>query len=488
MSALPPELLHALNQAYLLHVLATDPARVVPPGKSLLSMMPRALPVAHDSPLHVRVEELVHKAFWDEALVSLASPSPAVQLSRLKLLYSDLYDALQPLFPPDHPILLTLRAPLSPTSSPLHSTLAFLQEILVALRQRCAPVRDPDVDALLEDLASPPLASSSQSENPLAVLIVESLRAMIALAETLKHDLTDTLLGAMSEAQLTHVLRQQARQRERELILEWPGVRSSDLADHWNIWCGDALGGWTARLVRALASPTPVTSNGPSDPQPNALPLQLFFCRPTLLYVQNYLQALVVAAALKALVRLPVAPSTSSDFMPRVWSLLKSEIDRDEYTIAGADTGDSGVSETKIINLADEVVRARRLLSSASHSENEERELRAAVERTLQLTDPVFKLLQARLTRAIEEHFRDAQVHKESVNAVALPQIMRTGRVAPGARSPPINSSNIAQSTPVKTIKGFEDEVLVQGIEEVVSKVTACIDWVEWVWGDALPT
>jgi hypothetical protein len=70
MTSLPPELLHVLNQAYFLHVLATDPAKLIPPGKSLLSMMARSegapVPDTAETALHDRVERVVHKAFWNE--------------------------------------------------------------------------------------------------------------------------------------------------------------------------------------------------------------------------------------------------------------------------------------------------------------------------------------------------------------------------------------------------------------------------------------
>jgi len=70
------DLIHALNQAYFLHVLATDPDKLIPPGKSLLSMMAHSH--LHQSStshtqnsdsvavLHDRVEEAVHRAFWNE--------------------------------------------------------------------------------------------------------------------------------------------------------------------------------------------------------------------------------------------------------------------------------------------------------------------------------------------------------------------------------------------------------------------------------------
>ncbi|KAG6915463.1 hypothetical protein DXG01_011367 [Tephrocybe rancida] len=140
---LPTEL---LQQAFFLHALATDPTKMLPPGKSLLAMMARAPPALAPSAVHARVEHVVHAAFWDEALHSLCSPEPAVQLPRLKLLYTDLRDALVPLFPPNHTLLTMLAAPLPPTSSPLHSTLALLQDVLRALRQRCAPARDSAID------------------------------------------------------------------------------------------------------------------------------------------------------------------------------------------------------------------------------------------------------------------------------------------------------------------------------------------------------
>ncbi|KAG6845880.1 hypothetical protein H0H87_000686 [Tephrocybe sp. NHM501043] len=475
---LPREL---LQQAFFLHALATHPARVLPPGKSLLAMMARAPPPSEPSGLHARVEHAVHRAFWDEALSSLSSPSPAVQLPRLKLLYTDLRDALAPLFPPQHPILLTLAAPLPPTSSPLHSTLALLNDVLHALRQRCAPVRDPDIDAILASLASPPPQTSpaAPSENPLAGLITTTFRDTISLADVLKRDLTNTLLGAMSEAQLADVIRQQARTRERELVLD-PAMWGSEAntTDQWRSWIADDGAVWTSRLLRALASSTPVTCH-PDDPHPNSLPPQLFFTHPTLLHLQNYLQALVVAASLKSLVRLP-DPSQPGpqDFMPRVWALLKSEIDRDEHAHA------VDPDATKLVNLADEVVRARRLFSAppALPGADEDKDLRAAVERTLRLQDPVFALLQGRLVRALEQEVGERRRRRRrGLSVGAIPETMRTGRS--GA------TFNSARGTPsvAVLVKGFEGEVLAEAIEEAVQELCACVEWVEGVWGDTIP-
>ena len=74
---LPVELVQVINDVYFLHVLATDPTKVVPPGKSLLSMM--VLSQHREKPatstiLHDRVEEAVHRAFWNEVPWKLFTP------------------------------------------------------------------------------------------------------------------------------------------------------------------------------------------------------------------------------------------------------------------------------------------------------------------------------------------------------------------------------------------------------------------------------
>jgi len=69
---LPADLLDLLNQTYFLHLLANDPSKLLPPGKSLLSVLsqPNKRQRRDDEPptLHDKVEEMIHKAFWDEVL------------------------------------------------------------------------------------------------------------------------------------------------------------------------------------------------------------------------------------------------------------------------------------------------------------------------------------------------------------------------------------------------------------------------------------
>jgi hypothetical protein len=69
--ALPLELVDSLNQTYFLHLLATDPEKVLPPGKSILSTMSRPHTQPKDGEgvlpsLQEKVEDIAYRAFWDE--------------------------------------------------------------------------------------------------------------------------------------------------------------------------------------------------------------------------------------------------------------------------------------------------------------------------------------------------------------------------------------------------------------------------------------
>lgn len=73
-TALPVELLQILNQTFFLHLLATDPQRVLPPGKSLLSVMSSPRSNSHSldegqAKLEERVKDMVYSAFWKEVPV-----------------------------------------------------------------------------------------------------------------------------------------------------------------------------------------------------------------------------------------------------------------------------------------------------------------------------------------------------------------------------------------------------------------------------------
>jgi hypothetical protein len=252
----------------------------------------------------------------------------------------------------------------------------------------------------------------------------------------------------------------------------------------------EALGSDTAVSCEVPIHHPPSESEPPTPPglpQPHTLPPQFFFTAPALLYIQNYLQALVIAAALRALTRLP--PAAPSDFMTRVWALLKAEIDQDEYAVGVANPGLKAEGEqdaTRLVNLADEVVRARRLVVE-NGGVGGEGELRAAVERTLKPQDPVIKLLLGRLVRVIGERVGEVCTATGDVGRHGVPERMRTGRNVKGVVNGFVSDVRSERMVgKLIAVKGFEDLVLVTGIEDAVGKILQCIEWVDGVWGDLI--
>ncbi|KAI0063591.1 hypothetical protein BV25DRAFT_1883416 [Artomyces pyxidatus] len=474
---LPTELIDLLNRTYLLHLLANDPSKVLPPGKSVLSMM--AKPHAHERrngelpTLHEKVEEVIHKAFWDEALDTLSSPEPSIQLRRLKALYGDLHAVLKPLLPASHTVLITLSSPLSPTSSPLLSSITHLREIIAALKERCAPARDAYIDTL----------QASLDAQPSAQLVVDTIRSLLRLADIMKDDLTQFVLGTMGEQQLRNAVREQARMQECKLVLElWKheviGTRTKEWVDELSPpYAGIAGRRWVVRLVQALGASTAVACPLPTKPLspedgspppivPNALPPPFFFSTPEIQYIQNFLQAIVIASALRAL--LPTS-APAHEFTRRVWTLLLTSVNEEPDGEA-----------TKILNLADELVRA-------APADADPARLRAAVERTLQDQDPVFLLLRKRLLVAVATRLAPVVVAPPT----SVPAEMHAGRERPGKRMKLAVDGGHADDadTPkdeVLAVKGFEELVLVEAIKEGVGKLRTVIRWVESGWREFL--
>ena len=173
--------------------------------------------------------------------------------------------------------------------------------------------------------------------------------------------------------------------------------------------------------------------------------------------------------------RLPT--SRASDFISRVWTLLQTEIEvNDPVQLRSLEqAANDDYTPTKLVNLADEVVNARRIASPDQPlSTDEETRLRAAVERTLRVSDPVYLLLKRRLLDALEKPTRDAP------SGVNIPSTLRTGRGI-------INKSPSPSATAVSTdihVPGFEHSILKAAIFKVKQNIHDAVAWTQTVWED----
>lgn len=397
-----------------------------------------------------------------------------MQLPRLKLLLNDIYTALVPLFPAGHHILTVLSAPLAPTSSPLHTARNYCCDILVALRERCAPARDASIDALSASLTDPPTDPLD-----LAKIVVEAIRSILKLAEMMKDDLSQFVLGTMGEAQLARSVADEARTRERALVLDlW---KQSTIREDIAVWLADLSPSysltvvppprkWVLRVVQALgvtepvACPLPTKPLGPENglppPVPNILPPPFFFSTPELFYIQNFLQAIIIAAALRTLV--PASVSPPADFMYRIWTLLLASINEEDVE-----------QDTHLVNLADELIRASTVTDIEAM-----KQLRAAVARTVRTSDPVFLLLQRRLLSTFAERLARSP---PPINRNDTPVEMRTGRQE---RPPDGTGEQSRTEVQVLEVKGFGDPVLTDAIQEVLGKLQGAVLWIGSIWAD----
>ena len=308
--------------------------------------------------------------------------------------------------------------------------------------------------------------------------MVEAIRSILKLAEMMKDDLSQFVLGTMGEAQLSSSVADEARTRERTLVLDlWKqstirediAVWLADLSPPYSLIVVPPTRKWVIRVVQALgvtepiACPLPTKPLGPEDnippPVPNILPPPFFFSTPELFYIQNLLQAIIIAAALRTLV--PASVSPPEDFMYRVWTLLLTSINEEDIE-----------QDTRLVHLADELVRASTVTDVEAV-----KQLRAAVARTVRTSDPVFLLLQRRLLSTFAERLSRPLA---PIDGSDTPAEMRTGR-----QERPLNVTVEQSRTEVLEVKGFGDPVLTNAIQEALGKLQGAVLWIGSIWADS---
>ena len=384
-------------------------------------------------------------------------------------------------------------------------------------------MRDSTIDTVLHKIDH---RSSSASTRELAGLLVDAIRSTLDLSIDMCNDYSNAVLATASEQELVDMVATTAETQEQRLVLQFWESKET-MRGAWSRWmdgfrpADPALRPrpkqlWVLKLIQSLGKPHAIKSNlvGPSplqetthhskdnrdpDPSPkrtaeapNTLPPQFLFSGPTLFRLQNYVQALTIAASLRSLVPTPhpttnpLSPSQSLTneltnpagwaFTERIWALLEPEIE----------TADNGPSETKIINFADEVVMAhRRALSPGAKALDLqlEHKLRSTVDRILRTDDPVFILLQKRLLAALSVALLDTPDAEQSASVM-----MRSGRPQhQGGKHSPSPPMWTAQREVVIVAKGFEDPVIAKRCSVAASTLRKSVEWVERVWGDTMP-
>jgi hypothetical protein len=163
-------------------------------------------------------------------------------------------------------------------------------------------------------------------------------------------------------------------------------------------------------------------------------------------------------------------------FTERIWALLEPEIGK----------ADDGSSETKIINLADEVVMAHRSALPRGVTTLDprlEQRLRSTVDRILRTDDPVFTLLQKRLLAAFSAALLDVPVSEGPASVR-----MQSGRLQHqrGITSFPLPVPQSGQREVTIAAKGFEDPVIAKQCSIAATALRRSVEWVERVWGDTM--
>jgi hypothetical protein len=363
---------------------------------------------------------------------------------------------------------------------------------------RCAPVRDEalrDVEALLQD----------ESRETLPKRLISAIKQLLSIMELMKSDLTSTLLDAASDDLLEAEVVRVAREKEITYITKAFGLQFT--CQTWRTWVEEEEGHtWARRLVRSLGKDVAVSCPRPSEreKEKNAIPPPFYFSLHDLFRLQNLLQAIVIAAVLRTLVPLsPIAKDTDATdqrFTNRVLALLILEVN--DITNTPLKT-----SDTKLINLADEVIREHQRLQTEGGNNNTRPEtelsLRAKVDVLIQPTNAVFILLRRRIVDHFSERIERLLREEYEERRLRIPGAMHTGREQKRARGPdhiivPSSSTpfigekgslrRLAKGERAECalnglhVKGFDDPALREAAGSAFDDLCDIVEWVHTTW------
>ncbi|KAL7417223.1 hypothetical protein BDY24DRAFT_411973 [Mrakia frigida] len=501
----------SLQNATLLTTLAVQPDLILPPGKTLASLL--SLPDAearekkrkrmsgssegsagrgggpiHGGSLEERVGNMMKAAYWDDATDKLLSSPPTCSL-RLSLLQTDLSTAFSGLLPP---MKLKDLFPV-PDQTTIWDRKAFstsLANILEAAKARCAPVRDEEVLRLERMLEATKSEESGANEKDATKAVLSVVEGVLELAELMKSDLSTFRLLSIPPASLPSLVTSLAETFERtEILSNFPSHASltSSLSTYLaantpHSPSEPASLRLYASLVSTVTSSHPISqpplptsdSNPSSSPsstlENNQIPPILIGTSPILFNIQNHIQAIVITASLVALAPGGLSPDASR----KIYQLLMADLH-----------AEGGEQHTHLEDLTQIVLACWSASSTPAPSEEEKKahqeKIREGVQRVLRTTDPVWNLLLSRLKKALITSLTEEHLPMDLV-----PERMQSGRgEVRSSMSGGGGGGGRGKSRRI-VVKGFEGEVLEQGIGNVVDGLKKVGGWVGEVWGDVL--
>ncbi|KIM31340.1 hypothetical protein M408DRAFT_64489 [Serendipita vermifera MAFF 305830] len=463
------------SAGFTLRALAIHPKRVLPPGKSLISLFMNQLDETDEAERKQKknVENILKKAYWDTALEQISSPSPEEQIPRIKVFYRDLFDALRPFINPNHPLMVALRSPLSPSPNPLASALNYLHSTLALMRTICAPIRDQVIEDAMKSIDVLDKLHAPREE--LATTYIDGMKFALGMGQTLVDDYQGVMSKFGDDSNVAALFRGSAREHERDSLLSSFG--EEELKRSWREWHQSKP--WTNKLVDIIGTLDPVMHSQ------DTLPPIVRINRLDVAEAQSLMLGLLIAASLRTLVPpLPAGRQTllyrddkeaiqaEAQFMERLWLIIGAD---PYYT----DT----TQQASVDNMASEVL----CLYKQRHPDlpnmaAKEKEISDMVARMVDdEAHPVRVLLKKRLLDAFKERLSHPIVPLDH----DLPSKVAAGRsVKPVARLKPGKVFIADQPEADLLIPGFTDPVLKTRLMQTLHLMRVIQGWVEYAWND----
>ncbi|GAA5999229.1 hypothetical protein JCM5350_002578 [Sporobolomyces pararoseus] len=550
LSSLAQQRAKSLSEAYSLFLLSTSPSSVLPPGQSLSSIFRNAAnspssTSSFDNSLSRRLSAQAQKAYFDDLRTKLSfSPVEAWRTIR-----KDLAEACLPLIPSrlfqgsvKRQIQELLRVDRSEDEKDrdeewkLEEGFETIQTLLGVLKKLCAPARDNQVAGIVEKI------KSQQGVDRLVEVARDSLELAKNMQEDLEKFRKEVTVELAGDEEVLEAVREEAAERERRIVgevVEKEGkLRPEDVQREIRFatrnWCRNRTRSSPTTketssssitkeqvaeaLLEALfedqavcVPPLPVavvssdtSSSHSSHSHSNTLPPVFYSTSPRLFEIQNQFQALTILACLNTILvgYLPssTAQDSLSDVLPRLWTILNSEIPSFSSTSPSSSASDT---PTRLAHLSDEIISNLEKSSSLEKplDKTGKEKIRSSVDRILRYQDPVFRLLQTRLKAGIKGAVVSAlqqramngnETRIEEKSNEQVPTKLKTGRNVKGSTSdrkrglPTLYArSRNSLEVEVSQIKGYE-KLSKEVQETVIEKLVPVWEWVEEVWADVL--